>query len=674
MSIMQLKDKNMKALRYLNLIIFISFSFYGIAQKPLAYSGNNGNYILCGREIPKNFQYQIERKGVEESTWQVIKTITAPQSFPDFEATFVDINKTGVSFDIPPKEQFQFLYAKMKRVAVADSFFGYSTTSLLTTIGCMYFDKSADKGKKYEYKISKLTNGSVQELGTTSAISWPGATLKTKLKAKEIYVINKHVNLYYEIVDLAGMQGCKVYRSYYLRGGTEQIVADVSYLNKDGKKQVKIKDYTALSNIGYTYVIVPVDGFGNEGTVSPELHLFNTVPKTIMPGLVGVNTVSDDIKKAIKIYWPKQEIKDVVSIDLFKSDVYDGQYFKIASLPPNQTVYYDYTVMPVKTYFYTIVINGVFEKSPVSARYAGMLNPVNVSIIPPQNVMAEMPDPKVVRISWTNSEPDTRGYYVYRADGNKDSFHLISDIIMRTDKLESFDDTLSSVLQTGTFYYRVSSVNSSYSISPKSALASIIVQGNYVPIVTGISARLLNDEILVIWDNGHEVSKNVMGYNVFVREEDGNGKEIKKWGLFQTIQNPELNMIKYLKPQAGYTYFFKVQNVGMSGTVGDFSNITAVTMEQPSIPGVSNLMGSFGNDKITLTWENPMGIEIENIKLYRGENGKEPTQLILLKPTDYTYTDKSIKSNQAYHYYLVVEGKDKILSRPSDFIEIWSRQ
>ncbi len=663
----------MRIIKYLFILNALFLRIYAIGQDAVAYSGSNGNYILLGNSIPKNFQYQLERRAIGENNWQFLKLILAPPSVYEFESNIINPNKSGVSFGIPPSEIFPFLYDKMKKVEVADSFVGYKTTSLLTAIGCMYFDFTAEKGKKYEYKVIKLSNGSSQDLGTTSPVSWPGSALKTKLKAKEIYVINKHVNLYFEIEELGGIQDCKVYRSYYLRGGTEQIPARVSFMNNNGKNQIKIIDNTALPNIGYTYAIVPVDGFGNEGGISPELHLFNTVAGTIMPGLVGVNTISDDIKKAIKIYWPKQEIKDAVSIDLFKSDNYDGQYSKITSLTPDQTFYYDYSVIPVKTYFYTLVINGVFEKSPVSARYAGMLNPVNVSIIPPQNVMAEMPDPKVVRVSWTNSEPDTRGYYVYRAVGDKDSFHLISDVVTRTNKLESFQDTLNSVLQTMTFFYCISSVNSSYSISPKSSPVSITVQGNYVPMASGTTARLLNEEILVTWDQGQELSKNVIGYNVFMREEDENGKEKKDWSLFQNILNPEQNITKFMKPLPGHTYFFKVQNIGVGDYVGDFSNVAAISIEPTVIPSISNLMGNFGKDKIMLTWENPLGIDIESIQVYRGENGNEPSLLTTLKAGDFTYTDKNIKVGKAYHYYLVVTDKHKTNSSPSDFVEIWSK-
>ena len=93
-----------------------------------------------------------------------------------------------------------------------------------------------------------------------------------------------------------------------------------------------------------------------------------------------------------------------------------------------------------------------------------------------------------------------------------------------------------------------------------------------------------------------------------------------------------------------------------------------------------NLKAEVNETSVMLMWEAPVASEVSVYHLYRAETGqmnesKEASQLdfnLLEKVTDTKYTDKKVKTNMKYVYYVVSVNNSGVESGGSNYVDVFT--
>jgi fibronectin type 3 domain-containing protein len=649
-----------------NIVISILYLFvacFAQAQNEAYAKGTaQGNFIFCGDILPKSFSYLIQRK--TESKWDTLAILSFPNSKEAFLADALQYKATMYNAISMDENTIIGVWKKLSRSNTLDSAYAYAiNNALICATGNGFMDATAKANVKYDYRISQMQNGKIKEEKVFKAISFPGTKCQAKLIPYSIQLIDQIVNVDFHLVEGGNMAGCKVYRSYYLRSNYEPIEALVTYRKEGLKNLVSIRDENAIARVAYSYKILPFDNLGNPGDMSEAINLYNVEPKTIQASVNGLKSKSLTKDKAIEISWNAIKTNDLTSIEIFKSDKYDGNYEKVMSIMPNQTKYVDKNVEPIRTYYYTLVLNGKFETSIPSARVSGMLEASEENLLAPQNVNAGKVASKVVVLSWNRVEMDTRGYYVYRSF-NTELPEKYSDFILSDSNSLVFYDTIKSN-EAGYYSYAIVDVNTSYKISPLSEIVKVTMDADDLPLVSNFKVGKINDQVLVIWDNMRLKNNQITAYNLYKQQIADDGKVIQDWKKINTEPIPyDKNLYIDNDIKVGVSNFYSIETIGLSEeNIGDRSNPIVFTesSEWPLSP--MNIQIYQTGSEVNLNWNAPLDENVSKIKIYRALKNEAPKLLTRIAVNETKYNDKSVKKGNTYFYFVVSESKAGLESK-----------
>jgi fibronectin type 3 domain-containing protein len=644
--------------------IFCLFIAYSAQAQNETYAKGTvqGNFIFCGDILPKFFNYVIERKS--ESKWDTLAVLSFPNSKETFLADVLQYKSTTYNAISMDENTILSIWQKFMKYNTLDSAYAYAINSaLICAAGNGFMDASAKANVKYDYRLSRIQNGKAEEEKVFKAVSYPGAKCQAKLIPYSIQVIDQIVNVDFHLVEGGNMAGCKVYRSYYLRSNYEPIEALVTYRKEGLKNLVSIRDENTVAKVAYSYKILPFDNLGNPGDLSEAINLYNVEPKTIQASLNGLKSKSLTKEKAIEISWNAIKTNDVTSIEIFRSDKYDGNYKKVTSLMSNQFKYIDKDVEPIKTYYYTLVLNGKFESSIPSARVFGMLEASEENLLAPQNVNAAKVAAKVVALSWNRVERDTRGYYVYRSF-NTDLPEKYSDFILSDSSDIVFYDTIQSN-EAGYYKYAIVDVNTSYKMSPLSEIVKVTIDEVDLPLVSNFKVGKINGKVMLVWDNMRIKDNQITGYNLYKRQVGEDNNVIQDWKKInaEPIQYDK-NLYFDNDIKAGISNFYSIEAIGLSEeNVGDRSNPIVYTEsnEWPLAP--MNIQIYQTGREVSLNWNAPLDASVSKIKIYRALKNETPKLLTSIAVNETRYNDKSVKKGDTYFYFVVSESKAGLESK-----------
>ncbi|RZL61619.1 MAG: hypothetical protein EOO93_12900 [Pedobacter sp.] len=545
---------------------------------------------------------------------------------------------------------------------------------LRSASGNAWFDATADSSINYTYKVQIINRkDEVLTENESKVTAYPAKPFATEIIPLSLKSVNGTMLGEFELVNAGLMKSCKVFRSYYLRSGFEEIQGEPLFVDRDGKKIIQITDRTAVPKVPYTYAVIPVDAAGNFGNPSADLKAFNVVDNTIVPSVINFNTTSLETEKAIKLTWDIKDSKDIISIDIYKSKTYDTGYTKVASLAAKETSFLDTDVKPVETYYYAVTLHGAYEVSPSSPRVPGILKASNKNDFSPQN-LSLVQDKNLVHLKWQRVEEDTRAYYVYRGNGANGKMEQISKLIITDSTNISYTDTLSQAAQAGIYYYAVADQNTSYAISQLSDKVIAYHKGiNALPIPYNVVVRQANDGILqVIWPNMRAESGYINGYKLYRRAKSIDGKQeeaLKQIG--DNVISSTVNSYTDSTAKDGMVYYYSVKTVDDDQTTLSSPSLEAgITIQPIKINGVANVQ-IFSNDKaITVKWNNPIADDIKAIKVIRSAEGKEDEEIASLPPTISAFSDTKIIKGNTYYYQLQVENKQGKKSKMTDAVGV----
>jgi len=654
--------------KLISVVLFISVFFQvANAQFFLSKAYPTGNYIFCGKELPKNFSYLIEKK-TGANQWKAVTELKAPVSEAECKANLMNLPASIASITRIETGLIQFLWKRIQKSLVIDSLFAYSTDPRFQYVaGSGWFDEGIREPGEYQYKINKLSKNGSKTLVNEVTVSFPSKPLNATVSPVRFKMYENSIDLSYEISDPANTFGVKLYRSGYLQKNFSEIPADMMFTKQKDKMVALLSDENVTKGLTYSYVAIPYDGLGNKGKASDTLNIY-FVAKAADIGLVtGFEVIPNPEKAGNLLRWKYNYKMNVTTIEVFRSETYEGNYKHIASLGQKQTEYLDkLNLKPATTYFYYLTINDGIGNSLPSARVPAILEGKKKNFLPPQELTASR-NGNVVTLQFCRLGKDIRGYYVYRGDGYIAPLSQLPRMLLSTDSVLTYNDTLSQSVTPSVYSYAVASINTSYNISPLSSRVNISYSGGKLPVPDKLNAMVRNDEIMLTWSDVANQNSAITGYRIYRKTVSKNVVEEPEHIIATTgFMN---NTFMDQSVTAGRYYTYRVQSVGADSL--DTSSVSqpysVLFGNQPLLqPG--NVSAIPAGDKIILKWTLPDDPDLTAVMIYRSVKNGEP---VLIKETDNkveSFEDNTALKNTMYFYFIVLKYKNNLTSTPTDAV------
>jgi len=667
---------NLKRLMFTVLLPFYVVVVNAQNNTMSTHAGPKGIWILCGNQLPKDFTYRVFRQKNKEG-WIKQTDISFPKNKEELQAEMMSAQGlSGLNNGPMSETRLKLNWERLTDPVVLNSPIEMQDNyPLRQANGTAWFDAAADSAASYTYKVQLIgKKDEVISESISKQASTPGKSPEADIAPLGIKSVNGSIIGEFNIAKKGGMNACKVFRSYYLRKGFEEIPGEPIFLIRDSVLILQFTDKTAVEKVPYTYVIQPIDPAGNVGAFSQEMSVFNVADNTIVPSVVNFRTSSAEKEKAIRLSWKLKDTTDVVSIDIFKGDYYDGDYVKIASVAPADTAYLDHYANPVETYYYTIRLNGNYEKSPTSPRVSGMLKASRDNYFPPQHLRI-MQNKNVINLAWERNEDDTRAYYVYRSIAGTQQMQQIGSIIITDSATVFYTDTLPTNARPGLYAYAVADQNTSYAISDLSKPVFANIQGAApLPIPHGL--KVLNaakGSLQVIWPDMLLESPFISGYKLYRRANSIDGTIIEPVKpMNEALLDPQTNIYTDTTARPGMIYYYSLRTVsGDEATMSSPSLEAGITIQPTVVNGIANVRVFLSGKTVAVKWNNPIGDDLKSVRVIRSTDASEETEEIAgLSATAESFTDTKVTAGVTYYYQLQIENKQGKKSRMTDAVGI----
>jgi fibronectin type 3 domain-containing protein len=647
----------------------ISAALCGLNAQPFtgrAYK--TGIYVFCGNELPKHFSYIIERKAPAENDWHSIAELKSPVNEAECKACFMDLPQAILSQSTVSDATLQFVWHRIQASTVIDSLYAYGLDPRYQSMaGVAWFDKNITRVGNYLYRISKLSKTGSTTTVREVTISFPGKAYVGTVRPARFKPGGSSIDISYEVNDSVNTSGLKVFRSPFLLKKFIEINPAIMFTKQKNRIVAVVSDASVLTGLTYSYVAIPYDALGNLGIASDTLNVYNATKQADLGLITGFTVKPVTERKGVELNWTYKSNLAITSIEVYRSATYDGVYQKIVSLPANRTAYFDAVgLQPAISYFYYITINNGYGSSLPSARTPAILQGTKRNIFPPRNLTYKRKD-RVVTLTFERMGRDTRSYYVYRADGYVAPLNQLSRMVLTTDSIVSYHDTLPLSVTPSVYSYAVASVNTSYNISPQSERVNVRYSGGMLPTPARVNAILYPHSVFVTWDNVSDMNAAVSGYRIF-RRSMADEKEVEPERLIATTAYSINNYTDSMLVE-GRHYYYRIQSLGMDSTDVSNPGMPAGILYPEVLPLQPGEVSAIAADtKILIKWSLPVGEQLSKIKIYRAELNKQATLLKELAVPAESFEDNTAKPETTYFYYLVTVNKAAKESHPTDAV------
>lgn len=627
---------------------------------PNAVAAPDGIYINCDSRIPRNFAYQIHRRAQGVKAWEEKALISAENNFDRFFNKVWEANAHNPSYEFPADSIKMMIWEIIGRYGNSDSIPLYGALPMYReALGVTWYDHTAEQGKTYEYKVTTLKSGERPVERLVPGLEFPPAKkINYRIKNTDKNANEQRVSLRYQIGDIQNMYTGKLFRSYYLQSDFAPISAEIGFIsNEDGTMEAIVDDKSAMKKGILLYYLQPYDVYGNPGHTSDTIRITNLINKseTVLEGLKARG-----VENGIKLSWRFEKPEYLRSIDIYKSDEEKKEHDYLISVSPNDTCFIDEEVQPNIIYYYKVVINNAYGKSPQSVNVMGWLVGKQKASAP-HDLKAEVKE-GIVELQWSKPDDDTKAYYILRSDGEKTDLQQVGEALITDSVIITYIDSVNNVNST-TLAYAVKSENSSFDISPISETVYVNPKRNInLSVPLNLNTIFLDGRILVRWVTVDEADNNVKGYRIERREIPQNKADTT--AKFQPIETDKIlqNYFEDFAVEEGKTYEYRVISQGVQGLESVPSVIS--TCHVPAVKPVSihslQVLKTAGGYR--LAWEKTGQKNIESYKVYRVRENQPPELLATLKADKVSYFDKIPVDKTIYLYAVTCVGKNKMES------------
>jgi len=672
---------------------------------------NNLNKLIIGEK-----KFTVKRKRLDESNFKTVGVLEAANS--DAQISSVVPKEEIAEFEkIMDTKMLDFIQSKPSYKA--NSLLGELSPSLLQIWGLALYDKSAEKGNFYIYRVFEIkgkteilfaesavfhnqTNELLKDLkvnltsisGMDSSVrfNWmidiPELKIPDILEAKQLKLFNS-VNdntlktskkAHQEILAFFETEG-KMYSSFPISQFNSHF--NIYYrLNKDINWIFHSKRIAGVDSLGNKFItadvicnpedivemkVVPEDFLFNIGTESAIARGI-AVSNNQVTLIYGLN--SKDSTNAIILDWAKLPEKAYYSgIEISRS--YEDEPIKtLAILPTSSNSFTDLDIYPAGRIFTYYVRPLFIEKQDlrqeIPASAAQSCSKFSKPL-PPFNVKVETLNGKP-KVSWETAEDKSiHSYHVYRGTSST-QFDLISNSVYKTD----FIDSTSNISPRLTYFYKVVAMNLTQDTSDYSVTASytpeFAASDMYSPDL--IEASAINNQIWLKWADvklnddfveGYQLERQKVGESIFTKLHNG------------ILQNAIFNDTTALP---GIDYNYRVTSVSTNGFLSKYSKISKVNMptSDADVMPITDIKATNLSKTIRISWPSVETDDIISYIIYK----KLPTEtnferIGMVAKGIFEFEDERVENDEIYVFSVTAinaKGKEsKIVQKKSIYRE-----
>lgn len=633
-----------------------------VAQAALAQFNPNGEVFVANdyrsnpssaivvkwfaRKVYYKDGFNVYRRVEGEPTWTKltaqpikVKTVTPPalaQRDKEIKALLDVVNKT-------PYNEFQNgvpkVFVLMKAIMSPD---------FAELLGTIYYDETAQPSTNYQYEVRGVTDTGEETISTTKSIT--RGVFTKEIPPREIKLTRKvnGIEINWQPEELR-YYGVNIYRSY--NGSqwdklTRQPRNIFKSADKNGNQtypEIFYFDDKVSKDTAYQYKFTVIDYFGQESEFS------QTIPVAIIDFDAPLPPL--DLETAVNVLditlsWTIQTSEDLVGFKVYRSENADSTMKAIhpGMLPKDQNKLLD-KLLKTGGYYYRVAAVDVNGNEGLSQKIFIEVRDVTPPL-PPTNVIVKSDTGRVV-LTWNrNTEPDLKGYYVYRSlhDGN----HRDNEFIV-VNTVPIIENTYTEILPKNIkskFVYAVVAEDQSYNRSKMSAVSVVGLPDAKAPASVVIrNIRSDNEKLVIEWLSSPE--RDVEGYNVFRSTDTLNFRKINI-NIYPATSN------RYTDNQVSTNqrYYYYIQTVDSAGNSSAPSNIfTAINTfaAKGNAPEKVALEYVKAKKEIRLSWTLPSVSKIVGAVVFRSQDkiNFRPVTGVL---KENNFTDREIKKGNTYYY------------------------
>jgi len=596
-------------------LIVLACGFIHAQEKAVVFTGNHPDggiqvkWIYYELYHPDGFN--IYRK---EGAGEYQKLNSSPIKFND---------NLGFSFD---KEE-QDLVSAMKKLSHAEmkgsmirAFIlikSIYNNELAETMGIYFHDQTAQKGKKYQYKIyggnSVLAESELIKCNNYEPIAPPKTPLSYRTK--------KNISLNW-MPELYRYYGVEVYRS---NSGSDQFdnktkEGPIALQPTDAEKYAESVKYfldTAISNDdSYVYQLKAIDYFGQSSDFGePIVVPAQDFDPPEAPYELKVRPSS--VNQSATLQWKSIDEVDLAGYNIYYSRTLQGEFVKLnkESLPKEETQF-EHKGIEVGGHFYAVSSVDLAGNESAS----NIVTTETKDRVPPEapKGFKAKAESGQITLSWnSNSESDLKGYIIEKTlnDSNLlDNSYVVVNANPITET--TFTEKLSKNIRNE-FVYRVIAIDTSYNRSLPS-VNSLAQMPDVIPPKKPVLKNLEKTE------KGNKVEwlKNVdmdlAGYNLF-KEVKGDSSTRVKVNINMIPKNISSYVDRTFEEGVSYTYFIKA--IDLTGNQSEISEGFTIQSAKKNYSELTlDVLKSSYNEKkklIQIVWSAPKGVDMRGYVVYQ---------------------------------------------------------
>lgn len=428
-----------------------------------------------------------------------------------------------------------------------------------------YDDESAEKGKKYTYKVEATLKGSPLLLGESEEIRCEdftqlpapeNITFKRKRRNAFLWWDNDPLHYFaYNVYVKKGAEG-----EYVLH--TPEIGSQFLLDKKD-----KFIDLRTHKDTAYFFKVEALDYFGGKSVMSEEVEI--KVQDFDPPSEPEVLVKSSSKDGKMTITWKRPPEEDLVGYDIYrKQEDVDTVYTKLnrKQLSPEDTLFMDQVEDPGA---YTYQLHAFDEAGNVARSFPETGEVADIIPPPVPQYFDVMPDTGKFVMRWQSVKAkDLKGYIVMRSladEDNSDNIWMPASEIVDTNY---FAEPMAENVRAP-FVYRVHSVDSLLNRSePSKEVVGQLPDVNppVAPMIKSVDEE--DNALRIVWAENRE--KDLKGYHIYKRQQGDTTDYQRLNGL---MVPKDISAYTDKEAERGQSYEYYVLAVDYADLVSPKSNI-----------------------------------------------------------------------------------------------------
>lgn len=524
----------------------------------------------------------------------------------------------------------------------------------------------AKDGASFRYSIQL---GSASE--ETQSVTWPPHTTLPApelVKSSEGRYDGARVHLRWLVPADSKPAGVLIRRRNEMKGDFAPIPAISGFHALADTVFVVARDDQVVPNSVYEYTASLVDHFANPGPSSEPVTV-STFPTGSVPTVATLHARALGENHQVRLEWELVGQSYLRSIEIERSDSFDGPFRRIATLSPESREFVDVVPTANENAYYRILTSGA-DESAMSAVVAAMATRGDLPL-PPQEVRAESTR-EGIRISWRGLGPHILGYYVYRASAGRD-WKQISSLIQSDSTSVSYEDTTQTLDGRTSYLYAIRAVSDGYALSEISDSATAHPPADYtLSTPMNLRARVATDRVQLFWDVSLQRDPTLAGYAVFRRNlPDGEFARV----FSSESYTPHQNYGTDSTVTAGASYEYAIQAIDVNGIKSALSSPLSVQIPKLGtlLPSPSGVRATAVANGIRVSWSQVLDERVVGYRVYRHAAGEQAA--ILAKPglALGSWMDTTAKQGITYVYTVTSVDSGGTESLPSEAVSSYWR-